>query len=232
MSEFSAIMFDMDGVLADTEPLKGLAHVMAIATLGYVAHLDQYAEVMGQSSEQVALHFLNSVGAEAVDPEHYQSLFRREYAALINTQLRPMPGAIELVEMLAGAFRIAVVSSSGRRTIDIILDRLQIIQLIDVIVSSEDVGQEKPSPEPYVLAAVRLGARNCRSVAFEDTEAGIQSAVRAGSRVIAVRHEFNRNHDFSDADLEVASLLQWDRIKQFLEDSSPKRNLLTASINI
>ncbi|MGA2827590.1 MAG: HAD family phosphatase [Streptosporangiaceae bacterium] len=222
MPEFSAIMFDMDGVLADTEPLKGLAHVMAIATLGYVAHLDQYAEVMGQPSEQVRLHLLNSVGAEAVDPEYYQSLFRRYYTALINTQLKPMPGAIELVEMLARAFRIAVVSSSDRHAIDITLDRLQIIQLIDVIVSSEDVSQEKPSPEPYVLAAVRLRTRNCRSVVFEDTEAGIQSAIGAGSRVIAVRHKFNRHHDFSDADLEVDNLLQWEQIKQFLEDSSPK----------
>jgi beta-phosphoglucomutase len=222
MSKFSAVMFDMDGVLADTELLKGMAHVRAMARLGYSVDLDQYAEVMGQSSNRVRLHFLSSVGAETVDPEYYARLFHQEYIALVNAQLKPMPGAIELVKTLAGSFRTAVVSSADRQMINIILDRLHIIQLIEAIVSAEDVSQEKPSPEPYCLASKRLKIRNRESVVFEDTEAGVESATAAGSRVIAVRHEFNQGHDFSNADLVVGDLFQWKQIKQFLEDSSLK----------
>jgi beta-phosphoglucomutase-like phosphatase (HAD superfamily) len=143
---FSAVMLDMDGVLADTERLKGLAHVMTAAKLGYAVQLDQYTQVMGQSSEKVALHFLNSMGAESVDPRYYQRLFRREYDGLVGKHLKPMPGAIELLEMLAGSFRVAVVSSADRQTMDVVLGRLQVIQLIDASVSSDDVLEAKPSP--------------------------------------------------------------------------------------
>jgi HAD superfamily hydrolase (TIGR01509 family) len=221
MSAFSAIMFDMDGVLADTERLKGLAHIMAIARLGHVASLDQYAQVMGQSSEQVRLYLLKMAGASTISPGHYDRLYHNEYSILLNSQLKPMPGAVELVQALAKEFRIAVVSSADRPTIDTILERLQIIQLVDAVVSSDDVSQPKPSAEPYILAAARLRIPNCRGVAFEDTSAGVESAIGAGSPVIAVRHELNKQQDFSKADVEVESLLQQEQIMQFLRTPPP-----------
>jgi HAD superfamily hydrolase (TIGR01509 family) len=223
-SRFAAVMFDMDGVLADTERLKGLAHVATAAALGFAVHLDLYAEVMGQSSEKVALYILDSIGAKSVDPLHYENIFRGKYNTLIRKRLKPMPGAVELLEMLAGSFRTAVVSSAERPVMDLILGRLKIVQLFDAIVSSEDVSKEKPNPEPYLLAARRLGTRNFRSVVFEDTEAGVRSAIEAGSRVIAVRHEFNLRHNFTDADLEVESLFQSERIEHFLEHPTRPKN--------
>jgi HAD superfamily hydrolase (TIGR01509 family) len=214
---FVAVLFDMDGVLADTEQLKGMAHVAAVSSFGYAAGVAEYRTVLGTSSDHVMRHFLDSAGASHVDPSIYRERYRSAYNRLLRDGLRPMPGAIRLMRSVrASKSYIAVVSSSDRSTIDLILSRLKIIDMVDTIVSSDDVSKGKPDPESYLMAASRLHVRGCDCVAIEDTESGVMSAIAAGCTVIAVRHELNRSQDFARAELEVGSLVEHERIDELL----------------
>src|SRR5262247_2347219 len=92
---YSAVMFDLDGVLADTEPLKALAHVATIESLGGNGNPDLYKVVIGQPFRDV-MAFLCSAAAISPDPREYEEIYRDTYAKLLS-RLSPMPGAIEFV---------------------------------------------------------------------------------------------------------------------------------------
>jgi HAD superfamily hydrolase (TIGR01509 family) len=212
---FEAAMFDMDGVLVATEPLKALAHASTARSFGGRSNSSLYADVMGSSFDLVRTEFLRSaaVGGEAAA---YATRFRETYEDLLKSDLQAMPGAIELVEFLSQRMPLAIVSSSNRRIMDLVLRDTDLASKFQVSISSDDVLEEKPSPQPYLLAAGRLGVASSRSVVFEDSDPGITAALAAGCRVIGVRHSLNRSHAFEGVAMEVQSLAEFDRIQEFL----------------
>jgi HAD superfamily hydrolase (TIGR01509 family) len=200
------VLFDMDGVLVSTEPLKGAAHSATVKVFGADVPVSLYMTVMGRSHSEVRDAFLKAAKLD-IDAEIYSGEFRRVYADLLRSGVKLAPGARELVDELATeGFAMAVVSSSQRWMMQRILNATGLAPLFRAVVSANDIENEKPAPDAYQLALEELGLHPGAAVAIEDSEAGIQAAKRAGVRVIGIRHELNKLHDFRGADAVFVSL--------------------------
>jgi HAD superfamily hydrolase (TIGR01509 family) len=200
------VLFDLDGVLVATEELKALAHTETVAGYGGTLEPRQYTAEMGRAYDDVIEAFIRRTGIDA-DPAAYSRAFRSAYLDLLRTRLTLTPGAAELLDALReDGYRLAVVSSSLRWMMDEILGGARLDRFFQTVVSAEDVREEKPSPEPYRLALERLSLQPRSAIVFEDTESGITSGTRAGLKVIAVRHEYNVEHDLSRASMILDSL--------------------------
>ncbi len=219
------VLFDLDGVLVSTEALKAVAHTETVAGYGGTLELWQYRAEMGRAYDDVIEAFIRRTGIDA-DPAEYSMTFRAGYLELLRARLELAPGAAELLDVLREqGYRLAVVSSSLRWMMDEILSRTRLDRFFDTIVSAEDVGEEKPSPEPYLLALERLSLEPHSAVVFEDTQSGVTSGTRAGVKVIAVRHEYNIDHDFSRAATVLDNLADTQatvRAIQLLLNATPR----------
>ncbi len=192
------VAWDLDGTLADTEPLKKQAHQAAIAELGGEWLLTDlaYRSLIGQSSSAVKTAILTACGLGSIDHDQYLALKRGHYLALAEAEAQLHPGAFPLLTYLHNlGFKQIVVSSSGRREVDLIIAKTGIKPFIVDTVSADDTRRPKPDPEAYLLARRRFGiGRNV--VVIEDTDSGCASALAAGCKVMAVRHSLNGPHTF------------------------------------
>jgi HAD superfamily hydrolase (TIGR01509 family) len=211
------VLFDLDGVLVDSEPLKARAHSETVAHFGGRLDPAYYGEVMGRSHYLAAKAFSEAAGI-GFDHEAYARAFSSNYARLLREHLQLTAGARELVdELRRGGYRLAVVSSSLRWMMDEALARAGLAGCFDAEVSADDVREEKPSPEPYRAALARLALEPGDAVVIEDSESGVASALAAGVRVIAVRHAYNARHDFSGAGAVLEGLADWEAVMRVIE---------------
>lgn len=211
----AAIVFDMDGVLVDTEPLKARAHRRALEERGGELTSEIYRRHMGNPHGRVIRAFLEEAGLEASDDaaEAYEETFRAVYRRLLTEDLRPAEGALELLEACRREGRpLVLVTSSDRWMVEIALPRLGAADFFEATVTADDVEAEKPDPAPYRRAREVLGGAGARAVVVEDTEAGVDSATSAGLPAVAVRHAFNAGHDFDEAAAVLESLAPAERV--------------------
>jgi HAD superfamily hydrolase (TIGR01509 family) len=180
-----AVVFDMDGVLVDTEQLWDEVREALTEEWGGRYTPEAQEAMMGMSSPEWSRYLHEVVGLRE-PPEVIRDEVVRRMLARYETDLPVVPGAVEAVRRLAGdGFRLAVASSSNRELIDAVLDRLELTSAFQVTVSSEEVARGKPAPDVYLEAARRLGVPPSACVAIEDSASGIRAAHAAGMRVIA-----------------------------------------------
>ena len=185
------VLFDMDGVLIDTEGLKARAHSQTIASFGGVLPPELYSTWMGRSQHEVQAGFTAAAGIE-VPHQEYTATFTRIYGAMLEEGVRTAPGACDLLtDLRAHGCRLALVTSSLRWMLERVLLDLQLRPFFAAVVCADDVTREKPAPDAYRLALQLLGAGPERAVVVEDTAPGVAAGIAAGCRVIAVRHEYN-----------------------------------------
>jgi len=212
-----AILFDMDGVIVLTETLKAEAHVAAVEHVGGHGNRDLYIQMLGQSHESIRSAYLRAAGIQA-DPERYTQYYRKMYHNLLDTKLVIRPGVKELVKELHKlGFLLAVVSSSSAASITKILESIQLIDVFDVRVTSDDTKERKPDPAPYLLALKKLGISAEQALIFEDSPSGVEAAIRAGVRVVAVRHDFNQDQEFAGTIAILASFQEPDKIISLIQ---------------
>jgi HAD superfamily hydrolase (TIGR01509 family) len=202
----TTVIFDLDGLLADTERLHCRAYQTALWEDGVRLDETDYAEHWIRSGKGIAdwigLHCLN------IDPHALRARKSEHYLTLLGSSLRPMDGALELLNALRGAKRIALASSSYRDAVDGVLTGLNIAHFFEVVVSGLDVARVKPAPDLFLKTASRMGVRPSECVVLEDAEKGVLAAYHAGMRCIAVPNEHTRHHDFSKATRICASLAE------------------------
>jgi HAD superfamily hydrolase (TIGR01509 family) len=180
-----AVVFDMDGVLVDTEQLWDEVREALTEEWGGRYTPEAQEAMMGMSSLEWS-HYLHEVVGLREPPEVINEEVVRRMLARYETGLPVVPGAVEAVRRLAAeGLRLAVASSSNRELIDAVLRRLELTELFAVTVSAEEVARGKPAPDVYVEAARRLGVEPARCVAVEDSASGIRAAHAAGMRVVA-----------------------------------------------
>jgi HAD superfamily hydrolase (TIGR01509 family) len=201
---FRAAVFDMDGLLLDTEPAWVEAEREVLSRRGYAFTDADVAATHGRSVEDSIVTYAALVGEPdpAVLGAELMAAMRRHYerGAVIR------PGARELVSALRGRMRMAIASNTGTDLVRLALDRAGLLDAFEVIVTSPDVGQSKPHPAVYLEACSGLGVSPGDAVAFEDSIAGVGSAKAAGLWCIAVPDRPGVDLARAGADLVVASL--------------------------
>ena len=180
-----AVLFDMDGLLVDSEPLWLKAETAVMARLGAGWTAADQAQLLGGSLDRTVRYLL----AKATKPAPPQAVAEWLMAGIVELArdrgVKVQPGGRELLaEVAAAGLPHALVTGSERRFMDVVLDRTGL--RFDALVCADDVSATKPDPEPYLLAAKLLGADPARCVALEDSPNGVASAEAAGCRVIAV----------------------------------------------
>ena len=193
----SAVIFDLDGLLADTECLHCRAYQTALREYGIELEDSEYAEHWVRFGKGIA-DWLAGRGL-TLDPHVLRLRKAKHYLDLLALSLRPMDGALELLEFLSGKSKLALASSSYRDAIDGVLGGLGIGHFFEVVVSGLDVAKVKPAPDIFLKAAADLRVEPAQCLVFEDAEKGVVAAHRAGMRCIAVPNAYTKHHDFSKA---------------------------------
>jgi HAD superfamily hydrolase (TIGR01509 family) len=183
-----AVIFDLDGVLIDSESAWAEVRREFVLERGGRWHDHTQRDMMGMSSVEWSRYIHDELGVE-MPPQDISAEVVRRLALLYRERLPLVPGANEVVERLAARWPLALASSSNRELIDLALEIADLAQYFRATVSSEEVAHGKPAPDVYLEAARRLGSEPSRCVAVEDSHNGILSAVAAGMRVIAIPNQ-------------------------------------------
>ncbi|MEV5558041.1 HAD family phosphatase [Nonomuraea wenchangensis] len=179
-------MFDLDGVLVDSEPVWEEVRRAFVAEHGGTWQPDTQSRLMGMSTGEWAA-YLHELGVRLTPDEIARGVVDR-MAARYRDEVPLMPGAVEAVRRLAAERTLGLASSSPRRLIDVVLDAAGLTDCFAATVSTEEVERGKPAPDGYLEAARRMGVDPRGCVAVEDSSNGLRSAHAAGMRVIAVPH--------------------------------------------
>jgi HAD superfamily hydrolase (TIGR01509 family) len=181
----TAVIFDCDGTLVDSEPLARLAWERALAPYGY-ALTDADAEAcVGLPYPRVHEYFAARVTLPAAEP--FWTEFSGELFTLIDTELAPFDDAVDAArELRSRGVPVAVASSSPRERLERTLGRAGLLDAFDVVVAGDEVEHGKPAPDMFLLAAARLGVRPSACVVIEDSPPGVQAGRAAGMFTLAV----------------------------------------------
>jgi HAD superfamily hydrolase (TIGR01509 family) len=180
----AAVIFDLDGVIADTEHVWDEVREILVSDWGGTYSPAAQQAMMGMSSVEWSAYLHDVVGLRR-SPEEINDEVVRRMLERYRTALPLVEGAVEVVRELARSVPLAVASSSNRPLIDAVLDTAGITACFTATVSSEEVARGKPSPDVYLEAARRLAVAPSSCAAVEDSANGIRAAAAAGMRVIA-----------------------------------------------
>jgi len=178
-----AVIFDLDGVLVDSEQVWDESRKDVVAEHGGEWTDSATTDMLGMSSKEWPVYLIEHLGVplsvEAINAAVVDAMLReyREHLPLL-------PGAREAVARMADAFTLGLASSSNRPIIDVVLHEMGVTERFKATVSSEEVARGKPAPDVYQEALRRLGATT--ATAIEDSDAGLRSAHAAGLYVIAI----------------------------------------------
>lgn len=205
MAPARAILWDLDGVLVDSAAYHFEAFRRLMAELGRTLEEDYFRQrLLGLRNEDILRHILGEL-----PPDKLSSLAQRKehiFRSLIVGRVEPLPGARELVlAAMRHGLRQAVVSSTPRENVRLVLRSLRLEDAFSVVVAEEDVRRGKPDPEGFLLGAQRLAVPPPACVVVEDAPEGVEAAKRAGMRCLAVATT-RPPQMLSQADLVVPSL--------------------------
>ena len=204
-NELEAVLWDMDGVIADTGPYHLKAWQEVFQKRGFNYSDEVFQRNFGKRNDTIVRSIIgdsaSSAEVDAITAEK-EAVFRQKAAA----KVKPFPGAIELLKSLREyGVKIALASSAPIENIQLVIQDLGIDNCFAVIVWGREVTEGKPSPQGFLLAAQRLGVEPKNCVVIEDSVAGVTAAKRAGMRCVAVTNTHPRK-GLMEAELVVDSL--------------------------
>lgn len=186
-----AVIFDMDGVLCDSEALICTSAVEMFRELGVTVQRDDFLPFVGTGEDRYIGGVAEKYGVSLNLAKAKQRTYEI-YLSLVPTQLEAFPGAMELVKQCRSAgLKIAIASSADLVKIKANLNKIGLpVETWDAVTSSEDVVKKKPAPDIFLAAARKLRAEPARCVVIEDAVVGVEAAGAAGMRCVAVAHTF------------------------------------------
>jgi HAD superfamily hydrolase (TIGR01509 family) len=192
-----AVVFDLDGVLMDSEWISFLVWREVAADAGGALKSEHYPTMIGLTAEETAEYVMQVSGA-SFDITATVDYVWREVTARISAGIAPLPGAEEiLVELTRRGLPLAIASNSPTAYIHNALNGLRLGQYFKVIVGIDQVAEGKPAPDVYLRAAERLNVAPERCLALEDSLVGSQAAQAAGMRVLALPSKHDSRAKFS-----------------------------------
>ena len=182
-----AVVFDLDGVIIDTEEVWEQVRRAYVAEHGRAFLPDSQDRMMGMSTPEWSGHLATEVGVPRT-PEQVAADVLGRMAERYRTTLPLIPGAVETVRRLGARFPLGLASSSARILIDQVLETAGLTDAFRVTLSTEEVPRGKPAPDVYLAAVEKLGLSPAVCAAVEDSSNGLRAAAAAGLAVIAVPH--------------------------------------------
>jgi HAD superfamily hydrolase (TIGR01509 family) len=180
-----AVVFDLDGLLLDTEQVWDEVREALTRERGGRWHDGAQADMMGMSSTEWSRYMHEELDLRE-EPEELNRLVVERMLERYRERLPLVDGAVEAVKRIGERWPLGLASSSNRPLIDLALELMGVADLFHATVSSEEVARGKPAPDVYLEAARRLGVQPDRAAAIEDSANGIRSAIAAGMRVVAI----------------------------------------------
>jgi HAD superfamily hydrolase (TIGR01509 family) len=180
----AAVVFDLDGVLIDSEPVWEEVRRAYVAEHGGRWRPESQRRLMGMSTAEWATYLHRELGVDR-PPEVVADEVLERMAERYGQRPPLLEGALAAVQRLAERWPLGLASSSSRRLIDLVLEAGGLARWFRATVSTEEVARGKPAPDAYLEVAARLGADPDACVAVEDSSNGVRSAAAAGMRVIA-----------------------------------------------
>ena len=212
MGDYRAIIFDLDGVLIDTEPLYLKAGNLLVQQDGALPITDQESKdvLLGTTVEETWRRIIGLRGL--VHPlQYYLDRYDDAVRQVLKVDMVPQPGVLDLIrESKERDLPIGVASSSLRSWIQIKLEAIGLADAFDLLVGGDEVAHGKPEPDIYIKAAQGLGVPTDECVAIEDSPTGIAAAVASGAYTVAVWTESTDGLDVSQANTFLRSLEQFD----------------------
>lgn len=204
-----AVIFDLDGLMVDTEPLHSEAFRLVIEEYGGkpVYHQTGLVQVAGiRGVENLRILKEKYEITESVEVLRIKKLAAYQ-KILKENNIKPRPGLIKLIKsLLSQKLKIAIASNSAKANVYLILQKINLFQSFTTIVGVEDVKKGKPYPDLYLETASRLQVEPENCLALEDSETGVSAAKAAGMKVIAIPNIYTNLHNFNQADMIVKSL--------------------------
>lgn len=186
---FSAIIFDMDGVIIDSEPSQVEAERQLFLSHGVVPTQEDWAHFVGRTTEDIMGYMVQKYSIKAA-VEELVSARGALYRGKLHNSVQLIPGFRKLASQLFGAYQFALTTSSSRKDTDVVLERFRLRELFEAVVTADDVARTKPEPEPYSRTAELLGLRPEQCVVIEDAVNGLISARKAGTATIGLASTF------------------------------------------
>ncbi|HSR88711.1 MAG TPA: HAD family phosphatase [Pontiella sp.] len=216
----SALIFDFDGIIVDSEPLHFRAFNEVLQPQGKTISWADYCDKYIGYDDRDAFKTIYKAHREKLSLGDLKALIARKAGILQNYvkngEAVPLPGAVELIRSLPARLPVGLCSGALRSDILPVLEKLGISDAFSVMVTAEDTDKSKPDPAPYRLALKKLQIRDAATaLAIEDTPAGIFSAKGAGLKVLAVTNSYDREY-LLEADAVTDSLEHVNRMT--LED--------------
>ena len=205
MSRIEAVIFDLDGVLVDSEHVWDEVREELAVERGGRWHERAQVDMMGMSSTEWSRYMHEVIGL-AETPEEISAEVVRRMQERYADELPLIEGAVDAVRRLAAAFRLGLASSSNRPLIELVLAATGMDALFEATVSSEEVERGKPAPDVFLEAARQLDVAPDLCAAIEDSANGIRAAHAAGMRVVAIpnrRYPPHRAHALALADRDA-----------------------------
>ncbi|MEJ2249966.1 MAG: HAD family phosphatase [Candidatus Lokiarchaeota archaeon] len=213
------MIFDMDGVLADTSSAHFKSWKMIAKKLGVDFSKQFFSKTFGQRNDSTIRKLVKgNISSDKI--EYWGKLKEKYYRDLIKDEIEPLPGVISLIKSLKNhKFKLAVGSSGPKENVDLLLDSLKIKDFFDIIVTAEDVKEGKPNPEVFLTVSKNIQIRPEKCIVIEDAPVGIEASKRAKMKTIALTSTHNKL-ELKGADLILNSLenLNVENIKNLFQN--------------
>lgn len=200
-----AIFFDNDGILVDTEVLYFRANKEIFSKLGVELNEETYAENFLKRSKGV-WHLAEKIGYSKEEITELRNKRNKIYSGLLETDLKIINGAEDVLKEFQGKLKLGIVTSSRREHFEIIHRRTGFRKYFDFEITSDECSETKPSPKPYLTALEKTGLKKEEVVIVEDSERGLKAAIAAGIKCYVIPTELTKNSDFTGAEKILANI--------------------------
>jgi HAD superfamily hydrolase (TIGR01509 family) len=193
MEQFRALIFDLDGVIIDTERLHAEAKRAAFDKYEIKVPENLYAEFRGRSDRDMVEHVVREFAAASVAADEVLG-YKHDVFRTLRAKISPVEGALEFVRLARGHFeKLAVTTSATKQNQQFAFERFGLQPFFDVVVTAEEINRTKPDPDPYLKTTEKLNLNPASCLVIEDSHNGILSAKSAGCAVVAITTSFSRD---------------------------------------
>jgi HAD superfamily hydrolase (TIGR01509 family) len=200
-----AVIFDMDGLMIDSESTYWEAGRRIARSFGKEVTDKTLGNMMGRKPLESMIIYANDLGL-SVPPQELLKRRDTEVFAVLQRGVKPMPGLLSTLDAFRGKYRLAIATSATRKFLDLVVTQLGIRSRFEVLQTSDNVIEGKPSPEIYLKAMAQLNLPGDQCAVLEDSSNGALAGKRAGAYSIAVPSEYTHWQDFTFVDYIAKNL--------------------------